>query len=248
MIWGYITGGRNKPPAPLSLDVSTHCHALIAGYSGVGKSYALLFLEGCLLQDIPEIELYFCDFKNSEDFSFLKGYSHYYSGNDCYEGVMAYYESFCNARIAGKATRRHILIVEEYAAFINYLSTKDKQEKTKKAGDILGAVAEILMLGRGTGGTKGGWGVWIIVQRADASLFANGARDNFMVVFILGRPSREQKGMLLTGEDIPDKIYHQGEGCLLADGHPLYEIKIPKIRNVVDWKKHIKAVLMENSK
>lgn len=242
MYWGYKTGGGSKP-APLSLDVKTHCHTLLTGSSGSGKSYALLYLLGCLLQDIPEIELYFCDFKNSEDFAFLKGYSHYYSGNDCYEGVMAYYECFCNARIAGKATRRHILIFDEYPAFINYLSTKDKHEKTKKAGNILSVVAEILMLGRGIG-----YGVWIVTQRADASLFANGARDNFMVVLGLGRMSKEQKGMVFSGEEIPDNIYHQGEGCLLADGHPLYEIKIPIIRSVIDWKKHIKAVLMENSK
>lgn len=243
MYWGYITEGRNKPPVPLSLNVKTHCHALITGSSGSGKSYALLYLLGCLLQDIPGTELYFCDFKNSEDFAFLKGYPYYYSGNDCYEGVMAYYESFCNARISGKAARRHILIFDEYPAFIIYLSTKDKQEKTKKAGDILSTVSEILMLGRGLA-----YGVWLVTQRADASLFANGARDNFMVVLGLGRMSREQKGMIFAGEEIPDKIYHQGEGCLLADGHPLHEIAIPKIRNVIDWKKHIKAVLMENSK
>lgn len=242
MNYGYITGAGGKPPVPLSLPIQTHCHALITGSSGSGKSHAVLYLGGCLLQDVPEIELYFCDFKNSEDFAFLKGYPYYYSGNDCYEGVMKYYESFCNARMAGKATR-HMLIVDEYPAFINYLSTKDKQEKTKKAGDILGAVAEILMLGRGMR-----YGVWIVTQRADASLFANGARDNFMVVLGLGRMSKEQKGMIFAGEEIPDKIYHQGEGCLLADGHPLYEIKIPKIRNVIDWKKRIKAILMKNSK
>lgn len=30
--------------------------------------------------------------------------------------------------------------------------------------------------------------------------------------------------MIFAGEDIPDKVYHQGEGCLLADGYPLYEV------------------------
>lgn len=191
------------------------------------------------MQDNPETEIYFCDFKNSEDFSFLKGYSHYYSGDSCYNGVMAYYESFCNARINGKTEKRHLLIFDEYPAFLNYLSTIDKQGKTKKTGDILGVVAEILMLGRGIQ-----YGVWIVTQRADASLFANGARDNFMVVLGLGRMSKEQKGMIFAGEELPDKIYRQGEGCLLADGHPLYEIAYPRIKNIVDWKKHIKEILM----
>lgn len=241
MKWGYIARAGGRPPAPLALSVKSHCHALITGSSGSGKSYALLYLLGCLLQDIPETDVYFCDFKNSEDFAFMQGYPHYYGGNDCYDGVMAYYESFCNARTAGKTAGRNVLIFDEYPAFISYLSAKDKQDKTKKAGDILGAVAEILMLGRGIG-----FGVWIVTQRADASLFANGARDNFMVVLGLGRMSKEQKGMVFSGEELPDKIYHQGEGCLLADGHPLHEVAYPRIRNTVDWKRHIKEILMQH--
>lgn len=233
-------GAGGRPPVPLTLSIKNFCHLLLTGASGSGKSYALMYLLGCLLQDSSETDVYFCDFKNSEDFAFLKGYPHYYSGNDCYEGVMAYYESFCNARTAGKTTRRHTLIFDEYPACINYLTTKDKQDKTKKAGDILGAVAEILMLGRGIG-----YGVWIVTQRADASLFANGARDNFMVMLGLGRMSKEQKSMIFSGEELPDKIYHQGEGCLLADGYPLYEVAYPRIRNMVDWKKHIREILMQ---
>ena len=155
---------------------------------------------------------------------------------------MAYYESFCNAREQGQGTARHLLVCDEYPAMINYLTTCDKRDKTKRAGDILGAIAEILMLGRGIG-----YGAWIVTQRADASLFANGARDNFMIVLGLGRMSKEQKGMIFAGEELPDKIYHQGEGCLLADGHPLYEVAYPRIRNIVDWKKNIKEIIMKHS-
>lgn len=242
MRWGYITGAGGKPPVPLSLPIQSHCHALTTGSSGSGKSYTLLYLLGCLLQDSPETDVYLCDFKNS-DFIFLKGYEFYYGGDDCYNGVMAYYENFCSARISGNSVNRHILIFDEYPAFINYLSIRDKQDKTKKANDVLGVVAEILMLGRGLG-----FGIWIVTQRADAALFSNGARDNFMIFLGLGRQSKEQRGMIFAGEELPNKIYHQGEGCLLADGHSLYEVAYPRIRNMIDWKKHIKAVLMENSK
>lgn len=207
MIWGYILFSNNRPPAPLNLDIGSHCHALVTGASGSGKSYALLFLLGSLLQSNPETTVYFCDFKNSEDFAFLEGYAHFYSGDSCYQGVMKYYDSFCRARIAGKNRERHLLIFDEYPAFINYLTTKDKQEKTKKAGDVLGVIAEVLMLGRGIR-----YGVWIVTQRADATLFANGARDNFMILLGLGRMSREQKGMIFSGEELPDKIYRQGGG------------------------------------
>lgn len=241
MQWGY-EAERGNYPVPLNLDIKSHCHALITGASGSGKSYALLYLLGMLLKDNPQTIITFCDFKNSEDFEFLKGYPNYYSGNDCYDGIMKYYESFCNARMQGRNNIRHLLIVDEYPAMINYFATKDKQEKTKKAGEILSAVAEILMLGRGIC-----YGCWIVTQRADASLFANGARDNFMIVLGLGRMSKEQKGMIFAGEEVPDKVYKQGEGCLLADGHPLFEVAFPKIRNVFEWKRHIKAILIRNS-
>jgi len=243
MKWGYRVGDGTSVPIPISLDIKTRCHALITGASGSGKSYALLYLLGCLLRSNPEIELYFLDFKNSEDFQFLEGYAHYYAGDDCYQGVMDYYENFRNSRSSGERNKRALLVFDEYPAAVAYFSAKDKRDKTKYANDMMGAIAEILMLGRGIG-----YGVWIVTQRADASLFANGARDNFMVYLGLGRMSKEQKGMIFAGEEVPDKIYHVGEGCLLADGHPLYEVAFPKINNLVDWKKHIKYILCkENS-
>ncbi|WP_164880434.1 FtsK/SpoIIIE domain-containing protein [Clostridium manihotivorum] len=221
-------------------DISSHNHCLITGSSGSGKSYALLYLLGMLLKSEPTIKVYFCDFKNSNDFNFLKDYEHYYSGNKCYKGIMDYYKAFTEARVSGNSDTRHILICDEYPAFINYLQMKDKQDKTKYATDILSAVSEILMLGRGIG-----FGIWIITQRADNSLFNNGARDNFMIIVALGRLSREQKSMLFSGEELPDKIYRQGEGILLADGYELKEVKYPKINNVSDWKRHILSVIKQ---
>jgi len=241
MKWGYEMRSGGKTPLDLHISEETHCHALITGSSGSGKSYALLYLIGTLLKSCPQIDIYFCDFKNSEDFAFLEGYLHYYSGDNCYKGVLAYYSSFCEARQNRKTARRHILVFDEYPAFINYLTSKDKNEKTKKAMDVLNAVAEILMLGRGIQ-----YGVWIVTQRADASLFANGARDNFMIVLGLGRMSKEQKGMIFAGEELPDKIFGLGEGMLLADGYAIKEIKIPKINNMYEWKMKIKLLLMDN--
>lgn len=237
MRWGYQTS--RHIPVPLEINVASHCHALITGGSGSGKSYAVLYLFGKLLQVMPDIVVYFCDFKNSAEFAFLKGYPHYYGGNACYHGVIDYYNDFCKVRESGKKHKRHILIFDEYPAFINYLSMKDKQDKTKKANDVLNAVAELLMLGRGIE-----YGVWIVTQRADSALFNNGARDNFMIVLGLGRMSKEQKAMVFSGEDIPEKIYQRGEGILLADGYSLQEVAIPRIRNIVDWKRHIKDILM----
>lgn len=244
MQWGYKIGDGRKLPSPIEINVESHCHALITGGSGSGKSYAVMYLMGQLLQAESDVEVYFCDFKNSLDFSFLKGYRHYYAGKCCYDGVIEYYESFVEARENQSNAKRKLLIFDEYPACISYFSSKDKEAKTKKATEISSIIAEILMLGRGT---ANGYGVWIITQRADAGLFANGSRDNFMIILGLGRMSREQKGMIFAGEELPDKIYRHGEGCLLADGYPLIEVGIPRISNIVDWKKHIKEVLMKNN-
>ena len=225
---------------PIKYDLESHCHLLLTGASGSGKSYALLYLLGSVLKSCENLELYFCDFKNSQDFSFLEGHSHYYGGNDCYEGIVEFYKKFCDARENRDVSRKHLLICDEYPAFINYLQGQDKANKTKYASDILSAISEILCLGRGIQ-----FYTWIVTQRADNTLFSNGCRDNFMVIIGLGRMSREQRGMLFSGEEIPERIYKRGEGILLADGSPLVEVKFPLIKDVANWKRHILEELQD---
>lgn len=227
---------------PIQLDLSDHCNLLLTGCSGSGKSYALLYLLGSVLKSNEDIEIFFCDFKNSYDFSFLEDYPHYYSGDNCYDGITEYYRVFCSARQQREFTKKHLLICDEYPALVNYLQGQDKLNKTKYASEVLSAISELLCLGRGIQ-----FYTWIVTQRADNSLFANGARDNFMVVIGLGRLSKEQKGMLFSGEELPERIYKKGEGIILADGHPLQEVKFPFIRNIDDWKKHIHAILQPHS-
>ena len=227
---------------PIQLDLSDHCNLLLTGSSGSGKSYALLYLLGSVLKSNEDIEIFFCDFKNSYDFSFLEDYPHYYSGDNCYDGITEYYRVFCSARQQREFTKKHLLICDEYPALVNYLQGQDKLNKTKYASEVLSAISELLCLGRGIQ-----FYTWIVTQRADNSLFANGARDNFMVIIGLGRLSKEQKSMLFSGEELPERIYKKGEGILLADGYPLREVKFPFIRNIDDWKKHIHAILQPHS-
>lgn len=252
--WGKKQGGfgylktsydENGIALPIDLPIEKYPHFLLTGSSGSGKSLALLFMLGKLLQVWRDsIEIFLCDYKKSLEFEFLKDYPNYFAGNDCYEGIMAYFEKFSKIREGGKNSgKRYLLIVDEYPAFINRLQMQDKLNKTKKAADILNAVAEILMLGRSVG-SGSSFGCWIVTQRADASLFANGARDNFMIVCGLGRMSREQKGMLFAGEDLPENtVYSAGEGLLLADGRELTEVKFPLIEDLPDWKQHILDIL-----
>lgn len=223
---------------PIDLKLSEHCNLLLTGCSGSGKSYALLFLIGSVLKSNKEIEVYFCDFKNSLDFAFLEGYEHYFGGDDCYNGIMQYYRKFCESREKRDFSRKHLLICDEYPALVNYLQGQDKLNKTKYGNEVLSAISELLCLGRGIN-----FYTWIVTQRADNTLFSNGSRDNFMVIIGLGRLSKEQKGMVFAGEEVPDTIYQKGEGILLADGHPLLEVKFPLIKNVDDWKRHILSIL-----
>ena len=244
MNWGYYANIFYKYDilTPIKLDTSVFCHALLTGSSGSGKSYALLYLLGMLLKSHPDIKVFVLDFKNSDDFLFLKSYRYFYSGDTCYNGIMDYYNLFVEARKHNLSNSRHLIICEEYPSLLSYFQMKDKKGKSSYSSDILSSIAEILMLGRGIG-----FGVWVVTQRADSSLFSNGARDNFMVKIGLGKQSREQIGMIFTSEDIPNKIYKQGEGILLADNHALIEVKYPMIQTLSDWKEHILSILNHNT-
>lgn len=245
MVWAYdrATAYDFQMKLPVESEVDSHCHSLITGSSGSGKSVALLFLLGKRLQADPDTCVYVCDFKNSSDFRFLakSNYPYCFAGDDCFRGVKNFYERFNAARQSGETGRRFLLVFDEYPAFISRLQMQDKQEKTKKAGEVLNMISEILMLGRGIG-----FGVWIVTQRADASLFSGGSRDNFMVLLALGRLSREQKGMLFSGEELPDRVYQPGEGVILLDGREVEEVKIPWITDVPGWKRQIVCTLREH--
>ena len=227
---------------PYRLNFNDYTQLLLTGGTGTGKSYALLYLLGSIVANNPNISIYICDFKNSEDFRFLNGYQYYYAGDSVFDGIADFYKEFTEARQSGESNVRHLLIVDEYPALINYLQTKDKIDKTKKANEVMSAIAEILMLGRGIK-----FGCLITTQRADSSLFANGARDNFQVICALGRLSKEQKQMLFSGEEIEDNyIFGKGEGILLADGKPLKYVKFPMI-DINEFREHILQILLGNS-
>lgn len=241
--WGYdqIVWARYGIKLPYRFSLNTLPHTLLTGGSGSGKSTALLFT----LKDVVKsgVKLTFCDFKASDDFAFLRGYEHFYSGDACYEGIMSYYEDLVEARKAGSTRdkRVRLLIVDEYAAMISYFTTLDKNNKTKHTGELLNAIAEILMLGRNINGIT--FAVWLTAQRPDSSLFggssvAGGGRDNFMVICALGKLSREHRQMIGAETDT-DRVYSAGEGILIADGRETTHVKFPLISNMNDWKRHI---------
>lgn len=226
---------------PIDLDIDTYCHMLIVGSSGSGKTQSWWYILGRLLQKDPNVQVTICDFK--KEFDLLNNSDNYFGGISAYDGIMSYYETFCHAREYGGNSHRHLLIMEEYPSLVTYLTMMDKANKTKKSNDVMGAVAEILMMGRSMR-----FGIWVIMQRADSAFFNNGARDNFMVYIGLGNLSAVQLQMLFGGEEIPNKRFSPGHGIVLADGKPLQEIVIPQISDIIGWNRHVKDILKNNNK
>lgn len=208
----------------IQIELQTLLHLLLTGASGSGKSYALKYLIEKLL--INSVELTFCNFKKSADFRFLENYANYFTYLDCANGLHEFYRKFKEAQdseteFSGKF---HILIFDEFPAFILSTAMTDK----KVAEQYKQMISEILMLGRSYG-----FGIWLIMQRPDASFFANGARDNFHITVTLGNISKEAKSMLYSGEELPDRVYRVGEGVAWIDGIGLIEIKFPKISSMI---------------
>lgn len=244
MIWGYELAAGKKVPAAINVDIATHCHALITGSSGTGKSIGLTYFLGKLLQENPSVIVYFLDFKASKDFKFLAGYPHYYSGTECMKGLNEYYEQFNRAKVNPENKERKLLIFDEYPAFINHLTMLDKRNKTKDANDAMQMIAEILMMGRSL--SYGTYFIWITCQRPDATLFQGGVRDNFMITATFGRVSPEHAKMLYPSEDIPNRAYKPGEGVFQQDGKTPTEFFVPRIKDMYRWKQNIKLILMEH--
>lgn len=207
----------------LEIDLRSNLHCLITGASGSGKSYALKWLIANLLKE--NVDLFFCNFKRSEDFRFLEDYSRYFTYLDCASGLQEFHGIFKQAQagIMEFSGRYHVLVFDEFPAFVMSTSMEDK----KLAEQYKMMVAELLMLGRSYG-----FGVWLIMQRPDSLFLAHGARDNFHITISLGNISKETKGMLYSGEELPDRIYKVGEGIAWIDGEGLKEVKFPKIRDI----------------
>ena len=104
-------------------------------------------------------------------------------------------------------------------------------------------MAEILMQGRSLPGGGSAW-FWCVCQRADSTYFSHGARDNYMVSIGMGRLSKESKGMLFPGEEIPeDYTPCTGRGLILEDGKNLRIFQVPQID-----KTRLKRLLLKKAK
>lgn len=241
MNYGYLLSEYDEwqGKVGINLSASSHIHMLVTGSSGSGKSTSVLWLLTNYLKTVSS-KVFICDFKGGSEWSFLREYPYYYSKIDCIHGIREYYQLYKNTKDTDNTFC--LLVLDEYPALIGYLNVQDKLNKTKVALEIQGIVAEILAMGRSLH-----CGIWVLAQRPDASLFANGSRDNFMVQIALGNISKEHRQMLFSGCELPsDRIYKAGEGILYADGKGIQEVKYPFLNNIERWQDNIKRKLMDN--
>lgn len=208
---------------PITVNVKKYPHLLLTGKSGSAKTHSLFYFINNLL-DNENVHLWILDFKNGSDYRFLNPYQHYYSGINCLDGMRKYYELFNTNREHGtlETNELNLLAFDEYPAFHSYLSNLDKANKSKLSIEVSNMLSELLMLGRV------GYGVWIITQRPDSSLFNSGSRDNFMNIISLGTLSKEAKQMVYPYEEIDETQYlSAGEGYILSDEIGFYKLKVP---------------------
>lgn len=215
-------------------DISkkTNSHILLCGMSGSGKSYALniLFARICNTAGQDGI-VYFADFKQDDQFVYLRECDRYYPYDSSIEALETVYEVL-HKRQSGEDKTRHpvTLIWDEYMA--NVLAVQNVEKK--KADNIMRKVSEILMLGRSLA-------VRLVIscQRPDAAAFPSGSRLNYGIIIVVGAPIRSIYEMLIPKEYIDaigDREFGVGEGVVLLQGSQLGFIKIPKVRDMEKMK------------
>lgn len=215
-----------KEPITVDMSPTINKHSLICGMSGSGKTFCENILFAKFVCSSAKCEIYFADYKQDDQFIYLRNCPRYFPYNKSLEALNIVYEKL-HKRQGNEDTERHpiVLIWDEYMANILALQSVDK----KMATLAMNKVSEILMLGRSLSVD-----FLTSCQRPDASAFPSGSRLNYGIIMILGAPIRSIYEMLIPTEyidEIGDREFKIGEGILLLQGSKLHFVKIPLVQN-----------------
>lgn len=213
---------------PITFDISSgnNSHIFLCGMSGAGKSYYEHQILYKLALAEPDGEILFADYKQDDTFDCYRKCPSYYSYRRTLKALEVLHGRLL-ARQSGEDTSRNpvTLIWDEYVAQILNLLSEDR----KTAATIMGAVSEVLMLGRSLGPIR----LISSCQRPDAMVYPAGSRLNYGVVVVLGAAVRSIYEMLLPDhmEQIKGRQFGRGEGVVLLQGSTLRYIKVPTVRD-----------------
>lgn len=229
MILGYKKGDYRQYGLKIPVDIilpKKESHILIAGKSGSGKSASARWYLYNML-DAGESLVFISDYKGGEEYQQFEGTSAYGSGEAAIHMIEEFYDFFTEVRRKRIRLEQHYtLFIEEWFGLLTYAETRDKKLKA----EIMAKVSEMLAVARGLN-----LGIMLCVQRADASNFSSGSREQFQCVLSFGRCSAEQFRMLgFSGEmdENPTGSYKAGQALALIDGQDnIQEIIVPLIKN-----------------
>lgn len=200
-------------------DYTRYPHGLIIGGTGSGKTFAEKLLLGRIANHVPGAEVTLCDYK-AEDFHFLAGHTRHYEFTDCTTGLNSFFEMFQRRQSGEDPTRDfRLLVFDEWGAYCSMLEKKEAESAKAKLGTLL-------MLGRA-------FNIHVIIcqQRADASYFSAGARDQFAMILAMGNLSREAAQMFGFDRELMLPAMKPGEGHALLNGSELTPILIPLVQH-----------------
>lgn len=229
-----LLGAKMRP----LLDFEKCPHMLICGSTGSGKTYATAFLLAKLAKCEEDISLVVCDYKKS-GFGWLEesGCPAFYGYDKVTDGIDAVYNEFSQRlRLNDKVrnSKQLFLFIDEYGAYISALD--------KKAADtVKSKIGEMLFMGRSLG-------VHLIIgiQRADASYFYAGARDQFSAILMLGNLSEEQKSMLVPNyKEQMRELNARGQGYLYVDGSGFFRVLVPMVEDEEKVHSAIKSIMAD---
>lgn len=214
-------------------------HLGICGNSGWGKTVMCKLLLFRAAQ--AGARLIVCDAKG-DDYRMLNGCPGFFDATHYADGIDLATEILEAHQInADTEKRMTVILLEEWAAYINLLSTLDK----KRAEALKNKLSTLLLLGRS-------WGLHIVLsaQRFDSALMgAGGAREQLSLIIQLGPVSRESAPMVgIADRSQLAPMFERGQGHLILDGGAeIRPFVVPKVRDFAGLDEAIRRAMMEQT-